>query len=786
MPVVNRQGSDSGTLRDRDVVLVATDNAETRPLITEALSDEYRVVPCSDAAEALEKAIADPPDLVVMDLMAPEFDWLVAEMRAREPLTQVPVLVLSAKADEALRGQLLEKPVQDYVIKPFSAQELRARVRNLVMIKRSRDLLQKELDSQNEDLAELAQQVVISRQELQRSLEALRASEERWRAIFENSAVGIVVTNPEGSFTATNRAYQQMVGYSDDELRGLSYPDITHEEDRPANHALAKTQWEGKLRQFMLEKRYRRKDGRLIWVRSTVSLALGGETVPPFGMAIIEDITERKRAEEAMRRSQMMFEKLFDASPDAIVASDRQGRIARVSEQAEKIFGYRRAELLGQPVEVLVPEIFRRVHSAHREDYYAQPRVRPMGAGLELHGRRKDGAEFPVDILLNLIDTEEGPLVLSVVRDVTERKQAEEQLKRSEAYLVESERLSHVGSWAVTITPPRKLLFWSEENYRICGFDPANGTPSLRAVVGRIHPEDHAKGDEAVRAAIRERRDFVFDCRIILPDGTTKFCHSIGHPVLSPTGDVVEFTGTVMDVTESKRAEDALQRSFDQLHALTAQLQSVREEERTGVAREIHDELGQALTAIKLDVTALVRELPADQGPAVQRGQSILKLLDEAIQSVQRISTDLRPGILDDLGLAAALEWAAEDFEGRTETKCRIRMPEEDITIDPDRATALFRIFQETLTNVARHAEATEVNVRLGKENDDLVLEVHDNGLGIREEQLSSGKSLGILGMRERALLLGGELTISGTPGKGTTVKVRIPSTHRESAETGK
>jgi len=254
-----------------------------------------------------------------------------------------------------------------------------------------------------------------------------------------------------------------------------------------------------------------------------------------------------------------------------------------------------------------------------------------------------------------------------------------------------------------------------------------------------------------------------------------KYCHGIAHPVFNQAGGVVEFRGTVMDVTESKRAEEELQRSFDRLRALTAQLQSVREEERTMVAREIHDELGQALTAIKLDMTALVRELPADQEPAVQRSQSILKRLDETIQSVQRISTHLRPGILDDLGLAAALEWAAEEFEARTGTRCRISMSDEDITADADRATALFRIFQETLTNVARHAKATEVNVRLAKENGNLILEVHDNGLGIREEHLSAGESLGILGMRERALLLGGEFMIQGVPGGGTTVRVRIP-----------
>jgi PAS domain S-box-containing protein len=322
---------------------------------------------------------------------------------------------------------------------------------------------------------------------------------------------------------------------------------------------------------------------------------------------------------------------------------------------------------------------------------------------------------------------------------------------------------------------PRALVFWSQEHYRIWGFDPANGLASVLAVNDRIHPKDRSKVNDAFESAIRDQKEFGLDFRLVLPDGTTKFCHSIGHPVVAQTGDVVEFTGTVMDVTESKRSEEALQRSLEQLRALTAQLQSVREEERTRVAREVHDELGQALTAIKLDVTALVRELPPDQGSAIKRSQSILKLLDETIQSVQRIATELRPGILDDLGLPAALEWAAEEFEARTGTKCRISVPDEDVTMDRDRATALFRIFQETLTNVARYAEATQVNVRLATELGSVALEIHDNGLGIREEQLSAAKSLGILGMRERALLLGGEFMIQGVPGDGTKVIVRIP-----------
>ena len=220
----------------------------------------------------------------------------------------------------------------------------------------------------------------------------------------------------------------------------------------------------------------------------------------------------------------------------------------------------------------------------------------------------------------------------------------------------------------------------------------------------------------------------------------------------------------------------AQEQALAQLRALAARLQRVREDERTIVAREVHDELGQALTAAKMEVAALLRDFPTDEARVSQRGQSVLKLLDEAIQSVRKIATELRPAILDDLGLGAALEWLAEDFQGRTGTNVEVSLPDPDIAIDRDGATALFRIVQETLTNVARHAAATRVDVRLAKDNRDLILEVRDNGKGFYEEELSTRTSLGFLGMRERVLLLGGTLTINSTLGKGTTVRVLIPA----------
>jgi signal transduction histidine kinase len=224
----------------------------------------------------------------------------------------------------------------------------------------------------------------------------------------------------------------------------------------------------------------------------------------------------------------------------------------------------------------------------------------------------------------------------------------------------------------------------------------------------------------------------------------------------------------------SKQTEE-LQASLGQLRALAGRLQSIREEERKRVAREIHDQLGQALTAIKLDVSSLVRELPAEQRKESNRVASILKLVDETIQAVRRIATELRPGMLDDLGLVATIEWAGEEFGARTGTKCRLELPPDDIVVDQEKATAIFRIFQETLTNIARHANANEVKARLATEDGNVTLEVRDNGRGIHEEKLRKGGSLGILGMRERVTLLGGDLTITSSPGNGTAVLVRIP-----------
>jgi PAS domain S-box-containing protein len=479
--------------------------------------------------------------------------------------------------------------------------------------------------------------------ERQRAEEALRSNQGRWRVLFENSAVGITVTDERRKFIAANRAYLEIVGYSEEELRATTYLDLTHEEDRPLNAVLAADVRAGRLPYFQLEKRYRRKDGQLVWVRVTASTSPEGEADPRFGIAIVEDVTERKRSELKLRE----YEKVVQGLQEMVAVVGRDYRYVIANQTYLNYQGRGQEQVVGHSVsEVLGQELFELVVKSKMDECF------------------------------------QGKVV----------------------------------------------------KYELAVAYPNRG---LRDLIATYFPIEGPAGVDRVAAVLE-------------------------------------------DITDRKRAERELQRSFQELHALNARLESVREEERTRLARELHDRLGQTLTAIRIDLASL-RATPRRE-QQLPRIDAISGLVEETIHAVRRISTELRPGILDDLGLAATVEWAAEEFQARTGIECQVALPGSGLAIDGERATALYRIFQEALTNIARHARATQVTIGLVQDDCHLSLDVRDNGHGIAAEQLSASGSLGILGMRERAMLLGGEFTIAGEPGRGTTVRVRIPIADRAQA----
>jgi len=234
-------------------------------------------------------------------------------------------------------------------------------------------------------------------------------------------------------------------------------------------------------------------------------------------------------------------------------------------------------------------------------------------------------------------------------------------------------------------------------------------------------------------------------------------------PIRNGRGRVVGASTIARDITERERTQE-------HLRPLAARLQNAREDEAIRIARELHDELGRCLTTIKMDATLMERELSAQLSPEIagvlhEKTRRMALAIDETVRTVRRLCTELRPGILDDLGLVAAVEWQAKDFQERSGVLCVLTLPEDDLQVSRDQGTALFRIFQEILTNVARHARATKVWVQLAEEKGKVVLEVEDNGVGISPGQLGQVRTLGLLGMRERATVFGGQVELSGAPG---------------------
>lgn len=287
-------------------------------------------------------------------------------------------------------------------------------------------------------------------------------------------------------------------------------------------------------------------------------------------------------------------------------------------------------------------------------------------------------------------------------------------------------------------------------------------------------PLCHGPGCPLIRILHGEER-VECDAEKVRDHGPKIPCIVTATPFRGRGGELVGIVEHFKNISARKQREEELKKSRRQLRELASYLESAREKERTRIAREIHDELGQALTGMKMELHCCIQRLPKDDPLLVERAKKLLELIDESVHLVQRISSELRPGLLDNLGLSAAIEWQAAQLRDRTGVKCDFISEPEDILLDQTRSTALFRIFQETCTNIARHAKATKVEIMLKETPEEVELRISDDGKGITEKEISNPKSFGLMGIKERVLSLGGKVEIFGAENKGTTVRVRIP-----------
>jgi PAS domain S-box-containing protein len=737
-------------------------------------------------------------------------------------------------------------------------------------------------------------QIIIARSASRhrRTEEALRASEKRFETLCEQAPVGIYSTNAQGLFVYTNPRWSQISGLSAAESLGHGWKKALHPEDRDTVfqgwtiNALEGASWEYRLLT---------PEGEIRWIR-----ALGGPIYSNHGaltgyVGTLEDVTERKRAAERFRL-------VFEAAPSGMVMVDRNGKIVLANSRAEELFGYGRGELLGNAIEILVPEASRQRHVGYRSEFYSLPMARPMGIGRDLYARRKDGSQFPVEIGLNPIETEEGTCVLSSILDITARKRTESAMRETlqelqlitnnmEAGVSRCSRDLHYkwvsSRYAAWLGRPQeeivgqpisnvlgretyaavaphydRVLAGGKEEYEIKVKYPSVGSRWIHAVqvptrgsdqevdgwitvvtdvTDRHEAEERLRESEArFRAAffqaavgiaqtsvdgkwqlfndrfcqilgysrneLREkaliektllniahpddREAFLAarhkllageiswwssEKRYIRKDGATVWARVSMSLVRDQDNKPQYFVAVVEDITEKIQAERALQQSRQELRALAGRLINAEDEERKRISRELHDDLSQKLALLAFNIGGLLVEHAPSAEKINEQLRNLQVHVKQLAQDVRQISHQLHPSILDDLGLVAALTELCEEFSSREGIEVAFESEAVPRVLPVDLASCLYRVSQEALHNVLKHAQASQARLRLSASADGIHLCIHDNGVGFDSEASLSRPGLGIVSMKERISLVQGDFAIDSRPGQGTEVKVFIP-----------
>jgi PAS domain S-box-containing protein len=502
-------------------------------------------------------------------------------------------------------------------------------------------------------------------------------------------------------------------------------------------------------------------------------------TISPFSQGAIiisEDITERKRAEELLQKERDTFYSILERAPYGVMVVDNDGKHSFVNTEFTNITGYTLEDVPttqdwlhraypDQHYRNMVQEMWGNDYTQSKsEETFRKQFGRVFSRALNVVC--KDGAAKEIEFRTAVIGDEGNIFMLA---DITERQRMHALLETAAAEWRTT--FDAINDAVCLLDPHGKIIRCNNAMLQVMGkpFSQIINHHCWEVIHG-VSEGPHNCPITLVGKTHQRETEVMFK-------GSRWFNISVD-PLLDEDGTIFGSVHIMSDISDRMRIQNELQDSREQLRNLSVYLESVREQERTNIAREIHDELAQSLTALKMDVSWLDHRLPSDAQSLSEKTKSMTKLIDSTIQIVKRISAELRPGVLDDLGLVAAIEWQAEEFQSRTGISCNVKVDPQDLMVDQDRSTAIFRIFQETLTNVARHAHATRVSVVLKERGERLTLRVRDNGTGITEEQIVAPQSFGLIGIRERVHPWGGKVSIKGIPGKGTTVMVNMELAH--------
>jgi PAS domain S-box-containing protein len=658
--------------------------------------------------------------------------------------------------------------------------------------------------------------------------EAWRESEARFRAMFEGAPIGMALVDLERTILKANPVMREMLGYSETEIRGLRSVDLAHPDDREADFSLFNQLVAGQRNRYQVEKRYRHKQGQWVWTRLSVSLVRDAVGRPQFAISMLEDITEQRQTQEAAEEIRRQQEAILSNIADMAWLKDRESRFIAMNDTLARFCGGAPGDLVGKTdLDIWPPELALKYQQDDQEVMQTGKRKRMEEPLVSVQGNL-----VWVETIKTPIFNERGKVVgtAGIARDITERRRMEEALRKLSRALKavtecdqallrahnEAELLSEVCRIIVEVGG--YLMAW-------VGFARQDEEKSVQPMAHKGFEEgymqtfkitwaDEPQGQGPVGTAIRTGKPAVtldtqtdpcfapwreeafkrgYASVLALPLGNASPIGALAiyaaeanafddeeiNLLLGLANDLSYGIKALRAGAERQRAEEARQDSEQKLRLLASQLLTVQEKERRRVSRELHDELGQALTVLKIHLGDIEKKLRRDQPELKASCEHLLGYIDAVIENVRRLSWDLSPSILEDLGLSSSLKYLVQETCRNHHMLHAVALDEIDQLFSPEARINIYRIFQEALTNIVRHADATRIDVEIKKEENRVSFLIKDNGKGFdlkKARPRALGKrGLGLTTMQERALLAGGTLSIRSQKGKGTAIKLTVP-----------
>lgn len=601
--------------------------------------------------------------------------------------------------------------------------------------------------------------------------EKIRADLEYQSNLLSNVNDAVIATDRNLRITYWNEAAEQIYGISNAEAIGKTTREVLHTQyiGLTRDEILKKLSLEGKYSTKVIQYH---KSGKRLFIDAK-GFAVKDKSGNLIGYASINrDITADYEKEILIRESEEKFRALAESTPAAIFIY--QGEYFQyLNPAAENLTGYKLNEIYGM-------KFYELVHPDHRSMVMERGLKRQMGEEVEnryvFKILRKDGQVRWVDFGAEIIEYKGKPAGIGTAYDITDRINFEESLKASEEkyrLLVENQT-----DLVVKVDLEGRFLFVSESYCKT--FGKTQEELLNNKFLPLVHPDDRESTLNEMQKLYSPPYSCYVEQRALTVDGWRWFSW-VDTMLLDEEGKPNAIIGVGRDITEKKLAEIALRESQEELRksesmlrSLTQKLQEIREEERTRIAMELHDELGQVLTAIKIDLNSLIKKPPYKKD-IPQKIAPVISLVEDTINSVRKISSELRPVIIDRLGLIPAIEWQIDEIKKRLGIKFLTNFPDEIIGLDKQIEITIFRTFQEMMTNIARHSKATEVFVSINKDEEKFMMIVKDNGVGFSSDKISSTKGLGLMGMKERVKSVGGVMEISSILNYGTEIKIFIP-----------